>query len=641
MATSDYPDLSQGNSNQEDYPDLSSMEKNSSDNSAPDPRAVQKQLFEKAIGANTTPFGNVRDFLYGWGHAGANLAQLVNPNAPAMPDIRPQNSNPAAEALGQYAPFAISGGSSLLGSTLGAGAYGATQYDPSQHGMIDTLLNKEGIDYSTGKTGRVRSTAEDIALNALFHGLTKVGESTDNTFSASNKGVIPQPAAPPSLDFRPKGEFLNNKSEFNNTPFNTPSYLNQAQPKVLSGDIADNISSNIMGNRTLEQSGKELASSIKDTYQGIKKAHSDEFDRIFNEPTGETSIQTDEPILTKDKLMFNSDYLKNNSLENTNDKNLSLLNNKFINKPSIENAHNLQSELGSEIGYMKKQRENGVLDAEGKNKLNDYVQSQNTIQQDIRGELNNINPQLMNDYDQARDAWRQNVIPYHTDKDLRNIAEGRIKNPEAGQVVGIFRNPEDNINKVVNDLPDNAKDRIAHIALGKVKEDLTPEQLLNARKSLDLNGMSSYINPNDEQSFRNLRSNLQMEKDKQTQADANQTFIDELKKIQSQSERDRYKAANKRDIQYNKVKDQSQKVQQSTQKGLDTDYQKGLKEQADKAEQERKVLEDQKNATKNFYKKLLVGGGAILGARELGLNMEDILAAHLAKFPSKYWGKNK
>lgn len=572
----------------------------------------------KAANVNSTPFGNIRDLLYGVGKAGEGIAQtFTGGRAPHMPNIGQENQNPAAVAIGQYLPFAVAGGASLLGSTLGAGAYGGTQFEPGQHGLIDTALNKYlNVPHGTS-TGwnRIRNAAEDAVLNMLFHG----------TLAGAGKVFGNKESALPSVDFRNQATFAPQEGEFGNVKPSVPTFLQQPKEPALSGPIAEDLSTKIMGNRNLEQSGKELASHIKSSYEINKNRHSAEFDEIFNSPTGEISYHTDEPILVKDKLMHDSSYRANNLLEDTKDKNLQLVNNRFMNHATINNAHKLQSELGSEIGYMKRQLENGQLDAEGKNRLQNYVQAQQQIQEDIRGELGNINPKLREEYDITRENWRRNVIPYHSDKQLREIAEGRITNPVAGDVIGIFKNPEENINKVTGDLPQEAKDRIMHIALGKVKEDLKPEELWNARRSLDLNGMSSYVSPEHEQSFRNLRSNLQLEKERENQAEIHKAFVQQLKQAQEQSEKKRLTKAGEREAGRQKAVAESNKVVGDYSKEFNKNYQEVLKEAAEK-----------KKARRDFLTKMGLSSAAVGAVNALGFNQADVIAAALPYFYKGY-----
>lgn len=549
-----------------------------------------------------------RDLLYGIGKSGENTSKFLygNRGQQSMPDIRGKNSNPMIVSMGQYLPFGIAGGSGLMGSTIASGAFGGTQYDPNQQGLIDQQLEQK---FGIGKGGGApRNAIEDAILNMALRGL---GGSISKLFSKETKVAMPEESP-----FKQQYNFSSSSpNEFKNIPFQPPSFLTEKKPKALSPAISEDLSLKIMGNRTIEDSGKQLASHIHDTYKQIKNNHSKEFDRIFNTPTDEISYQTDEPILVKDKLIPNSKYKAIDPLENITDQGLVSLNENYMNTSNIYNGHKLQSELGSEIGYLKKQLENKTLDEAGKNKLSKYVNAQNLIQEDINDQLNNINPKLANEYNVTRENWRKNVIPYHTDKDLREIAEGRTKNPKSGQIKSIFEFPEENIDKVTSDLGNDAKDKILHIALGKVKEDLKPEELLNARKSLDLNGMSSYVNPEHEQSFRSLRANLQAEKERDLQEKTNQAFINGLKDI--------HEKINKQIINESKIREKKLQSQSDKSYKIMNDYQKEIM----KSE---KKLTDQEEAKKEFFKKMIKGSAGVAGVHALGLDSAEVLAAYLS-----------
>ncbi len=58
----------------------------------------------------------------------------------------------------------------------------------------------------------------------------------------------------------------------------------------------------------------------------------------------------------------------------------------------------------------------------------------------------------------------------------------------------IFRNPEAPINKLMEDLPRDASNRIIYSELGKYKGK-GPDKLLSAFQGLESKGLSSYVNP--------------------------------------------------------------------------------------------------------------------------------------------------
>src|SRR5580658_4898163 len=83
-----------------------------------------------------TGLDTARDFAYGMGKGAANIAQMVNPNAPDMPDIRSKNPSSLATAAGQFLPSMVAGGSSLIGQAISAGLYGSTQAKPEQENLL-------------------------------------------------------------------------------------------------------------------------------------------------------------------------------------------------------------------------------------------------------------------------------------------------------------------------------------------------------------------------------------------------------------------------------------------------------------------------------------------------------------------------
>jgi hypothetical protein len=231
-------------------------------------------------------------------------------------------------------------------------------------------------------------------------------------------------------------------------------------------------------------------------------------------------------------------------------------------------------------------------------------------------------------YDQAREDWRQNVIPYHSDKDLRAIAEGRVKNPQAGQITGIFKNPEESINKVVGDIGDLGKDRILHIALGKNKEDLLPKDLLAARKALDINGLSSYVREPHEQNFRALRANLQAETEREAKAAADKAFVEQLRKMDEKMKKERASEAKAQMRNYETAETESNKIANKETKEMKTDYERGLEEVA-----------KQNKAKNEFLKKIGIGSAVAGAAHGIGFSQADILAGYLATAHGKLWGK--
>jgi|GEM_PF-5489936 hypothetical protein len=565
----------------------------------------------------------LRDMIYGFGKSSANIAKLIYKNAPDMPDIRSKNSNSLAVGLGQYAPFAIGGGASLLGSTVGAGTFGATQYEPGQKGFIDTKL---GIP-----TNRTTNSIEDAVINAITHGLLPFGKNKPVNVpveqNSMNINFKPNEAAP----FKQQASFPSIESEFSKVPIKLPEFLKEQPPTPLSENISKELHENITGGKDFEQAGKELSQDIKNSYENEVYKHQERYKNIFEFPTENESIATGEPLKVKEIPMYGKDYLENYRDYEFPDKDVQKLHDKYLDNPNIENAHKLQSELGSEIGYMKKQNSNGTLDQSGKNKLKDYVIAQKSLKNSMNSTLNDINPEIAKEYKNVTESWKNNVIPFHSDKDLKSIAEGKTKNPTTAQIISIFKNPEENISSVISKLPEEAKDKIVHIGMGKDIYQNAPKDLLAAEKSLRTKGLSSYVAPQHEQMFRNLRNNVEVEKNSQAQFERNQKMSESLQKAQQE--------AQQKSLAYNK---QSQKTQESARsesnKMAEEKIRELEKQHNDKIKELKQketdlIKEKQETRKKRIAAiKYAIGGSAAYGAlHAMGLSPEQLIAFYLGK----------
>lgn len=544
----------------------------------------------------------LRSAVYGFGKAGAGIAKTFNPNAPEMPDIRSNNPSPVAEAFGSYAPFAIAGGPTLLGSTIGAGAYGATQYDPNQPGLIDSIM-KEKFGMEPKGPGRVRNAIADMIANLALHGLTT---------------SMTKPNTLPEFDYTPKFKFGTEESELTNIPWQKPPFLKTPEIPPLSDKIANELHHNITLGKNLEDAGKEVASNLNSAYEKVKGIHTKRYNDIFNAPTGEVSYQTGEPIRVNQTRIENSNYLKSANTDAIKDENLKLLHDQFNQTKSIMDAHKLQSEYGMEIGYLKRQKDKGLLDAAGKNELRDLAKAHEALKNDIRSGLNDIDPNLKNQYDATTASWKQHVVPYGSDKDLRAIASGDIKNPTTSQLIGIFKNPEENMNTIIGHMPIDVRDRIAHLGMGTGQYANSAKELLSGRESLEKKGLASYLNPYHEQNFRNLRNNVQMEEQLAQHQKANAKIEKDLKAAQKRAEQARVNIAAKRQENQNKTESEVQQMLK--------EKHKELAKEVDLAE---KLKAKQYDQRMSIIKKIIGGTLAIGGIKHYGLEPKDMASGYI------------
>src|SRR3990167_4669599 len=170
--------------------------------------------------------------------------------------------------------------------------------------------------------------------------------------------------------------------------------------------------------------------------------------------------------------------------------------------PPFNNAHWLKSELGTLIGDLEKQ----PIDAALRNQINLVKSARNNLESDISDflenrDLNN-NMQIGPSYQKGIDLYRENVAPYLANKKLREITRGRktiVKN-----IHSIFDTPSDivdkegnikigPINKIMQDLPEQSKNRILFNAIGGKQKG--SNQLLNNLQKAKNKGFGSYFTP--------------------------------------------------------------------------------------------------------------------------------------------------
>jgi len=280
---------------------------------------------------------------------------------------------------------------------------------------------------------------------------------------------------------------------------------------MASGDIAKGLHDTFIGNQSFEDSGKSLANEISQKYSSIKDYLTNQYANIFNKDSSADFPQRDEPTKVNNLPLENSAYLGKFKNYDFPDDNLQNLHDSLLKNGDIQSAHDFQSELGGEIGYLKKQNTNGILDSAGKNLLSTYSDMRNSLKNDIYNSMEHYDPGLGDKYNDVTSDWQRYVIPFQSDKDLKSIAEGKTQNPQSSQIVNIFRNPEENMNQVSSMLSQDAKNKIIQAGMGKNKFQNSADDMINGHNSIYSKGLNSYLSPEDEAQFINLRNTKNLE----------------------------------------------------------------------------------------------------------------------------------
>lgn len=260
--------------------------------------------------------------------------------------------------------------------------------------------------------------------------------------------------------------------------------LSPLRPQKYAQDVFNYIG----GGKSIEENAKILAQKIKDAYKRSKTAGEKLYDDIFNRASmGKSGIHRLEPK-TYSKIDQKIIDRYTPKIED--------LHSEYLSNPSLKNAHNLQSQLGSEIRRLEGMDLAKNLDTTGRSTLQSYQKSQRSIINDIK---EGLGKDLGRDYMKATENWAKNVVPFIENPKISTIAKKKlekIKGKDLQNISEAFKNPNEDMLKVVNELGPDAWKHILYDKLGKLRTNLTPERLSKEIENMKNQGFSSYIHPN-------------------------------------------------------------------------------------------------------------------------------------------------
>lgn len=177
------------------------------------------------------------------------------------------------------------------------------------------------------------------------------------------------------------------------------------------------------------------------------------------------------------------------------------LHDKFVNDPTFQNAHNLQSQIGSRLREIESTpfptpATRNEIDAlsEARSALIDRDANGN-VTGDMGNYLNNLSPSLADQYKNATDNFLENVVPYRNNKKISPIATGKITNVQPSTLSNIFKSPDEDAEKVISDLPVGTMDKVLYTKLGQQTPAINPITLLRQSGRLNEQGLGDYISP--------------------------------------------------------------------------------------------------------------------------------------------------
>jgi len=303
-----------------------------------------------------------------------------------------------------------------------------------------------------------------------------------------------------ALDYNPDQSLKENlgQNALANTALETLPYPFKLGKKLFTSlkpdEYAGKIINSLSSGRNLTDSGKSIAEDIKNSYSNIK----DKFTRRYADIFSNNNVGSDfvydrlhplEGISKPGKL----EKLEINPAEDLKDSSLREQYENVLKNPTFKNMHYFQSDLGKEKRFLEGNIKN--LDDASRRRLNLYKKMQSATKEDIHSYLEKANPDVKKDYLQTTKDYEREMVPYFYKKNLSKIGEGDIKNPGVNKIINIFKDPEEDINKVVEHMPPDFKNKIVHLGIGKENYNVDSEGLKNALNTFTKRGLSEYLTP--------------------------------------------------------------------------------------------------------------------------------------------------
>lgn len=401
-----------------------------------------------------------KGFAHAVGSTGADVANLI----PGVNVQMPQLGSGTAYNLGN------------VGGNIGAFMAGGEGLDV----LLGALAAKDLPIVS-----KAASLIGGEGLNPLAQTLTGVGRRAVGTGAY---GGLTNPNDPTSGAVKGTAASLITDA-FGNLGEGLVKGIQYAQPQQLSDQIVG-----ALGNgKSLEENAQSVAQDVKDSY----KARRDEATDLYNKATQSFGTQNIYPASPQGSTLGLFQQLKgaypdvSKTLSDNFPSDLKELHDNFLDDPTFNNAHELRKQLNSEISQYYKPGQ--TLDKDGRDSLSALQNSKAALDTDINSFTNQQPPDIANQYRTANQYFADNVAPYRDNRQIFKMAQGDITNPK--NLASIFRSPEPEVQKVVSDLPDDAKDRVVYSMLGKTNATKSPENLMTAFNGLDQQGLGSYVSP--------------------------------------------------------------------------------------------------------------------------------------------------
>jgi len=293
--------------------------------------------------------------------------------------------------------------------------------------------------------------------------------------------------------------------------------------RALAGTPADQAQTvlNTLGKGlTKQENVMSFANRIKDARSNAVAEGSDLYNNVLNQPGITGRLIKDNNIYQTSFGPLKRSYPKvGKDIFNKYDRDIKPYHQAFMENPTFENAHSLQSQLGYEIRDLTKKNAKGMLDLKDKSTMKDFKYARKAVTGDMSNFLNKQDPTggLSDAYKGATQNWKENVAPYTENPKIAQIATGRIQSP--GSIANLFSKPEPATEKIIDELGPDAKHEILFDELSKIRPNVTAERLQKAYEKLDPRRLDMYKTSSLDDQMSQLSKSMKEYTEKQRKAE--------------------------------------------------------------------------------------------------------------------------
>jgi len=281
------------------------------------------------------------------------------------------------------------------------------------------------------------------------------------------------------------------------------------------------------GGQSMQDATKSVLSAVKSAYQKQKEEAGDLYSTVNSSlPSSHIyeNVTKPNPLMSTDPQAGYSGYFMPqssnldiktglsgeypnlpDSIFNSYSPDLKELHDQFMENPNFQNAHALQSELGSVSAQLSKGVPQNMSAAFDRNSLNT---ARGALKRDISNFIGNQSQDLLQKYNKASDFFQNNVVPYRSDPAIYSVASGDRTNIAPTALANLFKAKEPDVAKVVSDLPPGTVDKILYTQLGKNTPSQNPFAFLRAAGRMNEQGLGDYLTPELQQNIDSLQSRL-------------------------------------------------------------------------------------------------------------------------------------